>query len=152
MVTTVKAAATVAAVTPVAATPATSATTNLVSGKIAIFTLTHPRLCPADVMKFNGPGPELINGRLAMLGILAAARNETQTGFTVVQQVQHASVLDVAVLLVTVYASLVPLLKGARHEAFGIFSPRAEITNGRAAMLGFAVLLALEYKAGVPFF
>jgi hypothetical protein len=34
----------------------------------------------------------------------------------------------------------------------GIFTPRAEITNGRAAMLGFAVLVALEYKAGVPFF
>jgi hypothetical protein len=34
----------------------------------------------------------------------------------------------------------------------GFFTPRAEITNGRAAMLGFAVLAALEYKAGVPFF
>jgi hypothetical protein len=34
----------------------------------------------------------------------------------------------------------------------GIFTPQAEITNGRAAMLGFAVLAALEYKAGVPFF
>jgi hypothetical protein len=34
----------------------------------------------------------------------------------------------------------------------GFFTPRAEITNGRAAMLGFAVLVALEYKAGVPFF
>jgi hypothetical protein len=36
--------------------------------------------------------------------------------------------------------------------ATGIFTPQAEILNGRAAMLGFAILLALEYKAGVPFF
>ncbi len=34
----------------------------------------------------------------------------------------------------------------------GIFTPRAEITNGRAAMLGFGILLLLEHKAGVPFF
>lgn len=34
----------------------------------------------------------------------------------------------------------------------GIFTPQAEILNGRAAMLGFGILLALEYKAGVPFF
>ena len=34
----------------------------------------------------------------------------------------------------------------------GPFSPRAELTNGRAAMLGFAVLCALEYTAGVSFF
>lgn len=29
---------------------------------------------------------------------------------------------------------------------------RAELTNGRAAMVGFLCILALEYKAGVPFF
>ena len=33
-----------------------------------------------------------------------------------------------------------------------MFTPRAELTNGRAAMLAFAVLLALEQRAGVPFF
>lgn len=43
------------------------------------------------------------------------------------------------------------LCVGVVHVA-GIFTPQAEILNGRAAMLGFAVLAALEYKAGVPFF
>jgi hypothetical protein len=50
------------------------------------------------------------------------------------------------------YASLVPILKGAKREAFGIFTPRAEVTNARAAMLGFGLLLILESKSGVPFF
>eukprot|EP00877_Chromochloris_zofingiensis_P013543 jgi/Chrzof1/8442/Cz03g10240.t1_ELIP9[v5.2] len=103
-------------------------------------------------MRFNGPGPELINGRLAMLGFLLAARNEFQTGETVLQQSMHVPWPWLLLLAVVVYASLVPMLKGARHEAFGIFSPRAEVTNGRAAMLGFAVLLLLENKAGVAFF
>lgn len=34
----------------------------------------------------------------------------------------------------------------------GFFTPRAEMTNGRAAMLAWAALLGLEYAAGVPFF
>ena len=34
----------------------------------------------------------------------------------------------------------------------GIFSPRAETTNGRAAMLGFGILLLLEANSQVPFF
>ena len=39
-----------------------------------------------------------------------------------------------------------------QHKKTGMFTPRAELTNGRAAMLAFAVLLALEQRAGVPFF
>ena len=34
----------------------------------------------------------------------------------------------------------------------GAFSPKAEVTNGRAAMLGIAILLALEQNAGASFF
>lgn len=34
----------------------------------------------ADAMKFNGPAPEIINARLAMLGFLYAASNEVCTG------------------------------------------------------------------------
>jgi hypothetical protein len=33
-----------------------------------------------------------------------------------------------------------------------VFTPRAELANGRAAMLGFAILLVLEANSGVPFF
>ena len=34
----------------------------------------------------------------------------------------------------------------------GVFSPKAEVTNGRAAMLGIAILLVLEQNAGASFF
>ena len=70
-------------------------------------------------MKFNGPAPELINGRLAMIGFLAAASNELQSGSTVLQQALSASPWMYVMLGVWVYASLVPMFKGARHEAFG---------------------------------
>ncbi|KAG2501603.1 hypothetical protein HYH03_000108 [Edaphochlamys debaryana] len=68
---------------------------------------------------------------------------------------QQAAALPLAELLglgLLVYASLVPIMKGAKMEAFGMFTPRAEITNGRAAMLALAVLLALEDRVHVPFF
>jgi hypothetical protein len=38
-------------------------------------------------MAFDGPGPETINGRLAMLGMVYAFFNEQFTGLTVGSQV-----------------------------------------------------------------
>ncbi len=70
-------------------------------------------------MKFNGPGPEVINGRLAMIGILAAAVNESAHAETVVQQVPNVPVRIVILSLLVTYSSLVPILKGAKKEAFG---------------------------------
>ena len=73
----------------------------------------------ADALKFGGPAPELVQGRLAMVGLLKGAVVEVQTGEPVVQQALH-SALPVALLtLVLVYASMVPILKGARSEPFG---------------------------------
>ncbi|GLI68005.1 hypothetical protein VaNZ11_012327 [Volvox africanus] len=106
-----------------------------------------------DALKFNGPAPELINGRLAMVGLIAGAWEEAHSGLTLAQQAEQLPLSELLLLALWVYASLVPILKGAKMEAFvGWFTPRAEITNGRAAMLGIAVLLLLEDKAGVPFF
>ncbi|KIZ04465.1 hypothetical protein MNEG_3496 [Monoraphidium neglectum] len=107
---------------------------------------------PPDALKFNGPAPEIINGRLAMLGMFIVARAEAETGQTAVQLLQHGPIWEYVAAALWVYASMVPILKGARHEAFGSFTPQAEFTNGRAAMIGWAVLLWLESKAGVPFF
>jgi hypothetical protein len=77
-----------------------------------------PPLHP-DALKFNGPAPEIINGRLAMVGILLVARGEAETGRTALELLQHATPLQIAGAALWVYASMVPILKGARHEAFG---------------------------------
>lgn len=105
-----------------------------------------------DAFKFNGPAPELIQGRLAMVGFLLGAHKETQTGLTFLQQATQLRIPQILGLLLIVVASLQPITKAAKSEPFGIFTPRAEITNGRAAMLGFAAVMALEWNAGVCFF
>ena len=87
-----------------------------------------------------------------MLGFLWAAIQEAQTGHTFLYQAVHAPWWQFAVPLVWAYATMVPVMHGAILEPFGPFTPRAEIANGRAAMLGFAGVLALEYYMGVPFF
>ena len=103
-------------------------------------------------MVFTGPAPELINSRLAMLAFIIASMTEAQTGELFVDQFLHSQIHEFLFYGLWVWASMVPIMAGARSESFGVFTPRAEITNGRAAMLGIACILALEYKSGVPFF
>lgn len=84
-------------------------------------------------MKFIGPAPEIINGRLAMLGIIAAAVNEAKYSETVAQQVPHVALRLVLMTLIVSYSSLVPILKGAKSEAFG------EANQGLCIMCSTAV-------------
>jgi hypothetical protein len=95
---------------------------------------------------------ELINGRLAMMGFLWATIQEAQTGDMFLSQALHAPVYHYLWALLWVYASMVPIMHGALLEPFGPFTPRAEIANGRAAMIGIVGVAALEYSSGVPFF
>lgn len=74
---------------------------------------------PTDALKFNGPAPELINGRLAMMGILMGGWQEAHTGLTLAQQAAELPLSELLLLAGWVYASLVPILKGAKMEAFG---------------------------------
>ncbi len=47
----------------------------------------------------------------------------------------------------------IPILRGAKlDKSVGPFNPRAEILNGRIAMLGFAALLVSEWANGGAFF
>ncbi|MEW5307734.1 MAG: hypothetical protein WDW36_010111 [Sanguina aurantia] len=103
-------------------------------------------------MAFAGPGPELINSRLAMVGLVGISYLEAESGQTALQLMASPQMGWQLVAALFIYASLVPVLAGAKMEPFGPFTPKAEIVNGRAAMLGWAALLMLEYKAGVPFF
>ncbi|KAL4444194.1 hypothetical protein ABPG75_011931 [Micractinium tetrahymenae] len=105
-----------------------------------------------QLMAFSGPAPELINGRLAMLAFVAALGAELSTGESVLRQLadEPTGVLLAALAFIT--ASLIPLLNSTKREAFGPFTPAAEMLNGRAAMIGFASLLVAEAVRGSALF
>jgi hypothetical protein len=90
--------------------------------------------------------PEIINGRLCMLAFVAAVGAELATGEPVLQQFKDQPVLVVVAAALFAWASLVPVLLGKKSDSttVGPFRPSAELLNGRAAMLGFASLLAVE--------
>ena len=90
--------------------------------------------------------PEIINGRLCMLAFVAAVGAELATGESVFQQFQEQPFLVLTAAALFAWASLVPVLLGKKSDStsVGPFRPSAELLNGRAAMLGFASLLAVE--------
>jgi hypothetical protein len=107
-----------------------------------------------DAMAFANPvGPETINGRLAMIGVLAAIGAELSTGESFFTQFEAATPVVLATWAVIALASLVPVMKGADvTQAFGPLTQKAEMANGRAAMLGIAGLLIVELAKGSALF
>ncbi|KAK1271500.1 hypothetical protein QJS04_geneDACA004291 [Acorus gramineus] len=106
-----------------------------------------------DALSFGGPGPERINGRLAMLGFVSAIAVELASGADVADQLANGGLLWFAgsAALLSV-ASLVPLLKGvtAQSRSDGVMTSDAEMLNGRFAMLGLVALVFTEYLKGGP--
>lgn len=100
----------------------------------------------ADTMSFAGLAPEIINGRAAMIGMLTAFGAEFATGDTVMAQVHQAPGAVAAAFATVIIASLIPILRGAnlKVKGAGPFNTRAEVWNGRLAMLAFASLLIVE--------
>lgn len=123
-----------AASTPMPPTPPTPSTPTL-----------------SEAMAFSG-APELINGRLAQLGFLAAVTAELVTQESVTKQFGEAAVPIILTVVLISAASLIPILKGAKREAFGPLTPEAEVLNSRAAMIGFAALLGIEFVRGSALF
>jgi len=125
---------------------------------------THPVAMPrtaaaaaapslTDVMAFSGPGPEVINGRLAMLGFVAAVAAEFSSGEGVLKQWAEEPTGIVAAFVIFMAASLVPLVQpNGQGQELGPFTAKAEMLNGRAAMIGFAALLVIEVVKGSPLF
>ncbi|CAD5327922.1 unnamed protein product [Arabidopsis thaliana] len=104
-----------------------------------------------DLLAFSGPAPERINGRLAMVGFVAAIAVELSKGENVFAQISDGGVgwfLGTTALLTL--ASMVPLFKGIRAEAKskGFMTSDAELWNGRFAMLGLVALAFTEYVTG----
>ncbi|XP_065860078.1 early light-induced protein 1, chloroplastic-like [Euphorbia lathyris] len=96
----------------------------------------------SDILAFSGPAPERINGRLAMIGFVAAVVVELANGHDLLSQVSDGGVtwfVGSSVLLSL--ASLIPLLKGVSVESKsdGFMTSDAELWNGRLAMLGLVV-------------
>jgi len=104
-----------------------------------------------DVFAFSGPGPERINGRLAMIGFVAAVAMELYKGTDLFSQISNGGAqwfLGTSILLSI--ASLVPLFRGESPESKteGLMNSNAELWNGRLAMLGLVALAFTEYVIG----
>ena len=115
-----------------------------------------------EVMAFSGVAPELINGRLAMLGFAACAGAEVATGETFSQQLAASPVPVIAGAAVFILAGFMPKFRGEEmNPAFGWahlkgskFSDIAsiEMLNGRTAMIGLAILIIQEQLNGTTVF
>ncbi|XP_045808430.1 early light-induced protein, chloroplastic-like [Trifolium pratense] len=105
----------------------------------------------SDLMAFGGPAPERINGRLAMIGFVAAMGVEIAKGQGLFEQISGGGVpwfLGTSVVLSL--ASLIPFFQGVSVESKskGVMSSDAELWNGRIAMLGLIALAFTEYVKG----
>lgn len=121
------------------------------------------------LMKGDGPGPEAINSRVAMLAFYGAATVELFSGQTLVQQAANpvGAAAALGLMVAVTAASLAPFLLGkvAQQAAFpsvndsypdrqlpSTWTAVAEQVNGRAAMIGILGLIVTEAIRGQALF
>eukprot|EP00239_Pterosperma_sp_CCMP1384_P005036 CAMPEP_0197846722 /NCGR_PEP_ID=MMETSP1438-20131217/4149_1 /TAXON_ID=1461541 /ORGANISM="Pterosperma sp., Strain CCMP1384" /LENGTH=191 /DNA_ID=CAMNT_0043458465 /DNA_START=72 /DNA_END=647 /DNA_ORIENTATION=+ len=119
-----------------------------------------------ELMAFSGPVPERVNGRLAMLGFVAAVGAELSTGQTAWTQFANNSFVVETHWLLFAAASIAPSLmtgnslteitKAASEkglpDGMSKFTADVELLNGRAAMVGCAALIIIEGIKGSALF
>lgn len=104
-----------------------------------------------DILAFSGPAPERINGRLAMVGFVAALAVEAAKGQDVLEQIGNGGIpWFVGTSAILTLASLIPFIRGVSVESNskGFMTSKAELWNGRFAMLGLVALAFTEYVTG----
>lgn len=98
-------------------------------------------------------GPEIVNGRLAMVGFMSAVIVELTKGQDLFTQITNGGYLWFlwTTILFTI-ASVIPFSKGmgpdTKSDSF--WNTNAEVWNGRAAMLGLVALALTELFKGGP--
>tara|TARA_B110000977_G_scaffold179738_1_gene238605 strand:+ start:69 stop:878 length:810 start_codon:yes stop_codon:yes gene_type:complete len=89
-------------------------------------------------------GPELMNGRLAMVAFVSAAGAELSSAETVSQQFADAPVAVLFTISSIIFGSLISYQANTEPTAVGPFTAEKEVLNGRCAMVGMGSLLAFE--------
>lgn len=98
-----------------------------------------------DIMRFDSFAPELINGRLAMLGYASGSIVKNVTGEAFSDQLVTNIVPFAAATAIITAATLVPIARGVDpRQASDSDSYTAEVWIGRLAMLGFALTLVVD--------
>jgi hypothetical protein len=102
--------------------------------------------------------PELINGRLAMVGFLAGGGAELFGAGPLLKQAGSATQPVLIVFALLIAASVIPVVKGGEGDYSKslddfqlpkeVFSKTMELVHGRAAMAGLAGMLVLESLIG----
>merc|ERR1712032_336241 len=119
-----------------------------------------------ELMSFSGALPERVNGRLAMLGFVAAVGAELATGETAFTQfIQHPFSVPFHWAIFAVASAMPAVMSGnsLKHimgsasesgmaEGMKNFNADVELLNGRAAMIGCASLLVVEGIKGSALF
>ena len=103
------------------------------------------------MLAFSGPAPKRINGKLAIIGFVAAIVVELSNGQDVFAQISNDGIpWFLGTSIVLTLASLIPLFKGISVESKsdGLITSNAEMWNGRFAMLGLVALAFTEYVKG----
>lgn len=77
---------------------------------------------------------------------------ELSTRETIVQQFNDYPVAIVGAVALFAVATFIPVLRGSKADSIGPFTPSAELLNGRAAMIGLVLMLALEANSGQALF